>query len=83
MNETKIPKQTQKQKIIEAINKGYTEVKTVSEIADDILKIRKGWLTQKQTIPKILCNQLCHRACKVCLLDDALSKTKLLEDLEK
>ena len=48
-----------------------------------ITKAVIAWLQQKQTIPKILCNQLCHTACKICLLDDALSKHELLEELEQ
>lgn len=43
-------KQTQKQKIMEAIDKGYAEVKTTGEIADDILKIRKEWLQEHRNL---------------------------------
>jgi len=43
----------------------------------------KEWIKQQPTIPKVLCNLMCGGACKLCLLDDALSKTELLKKLSK
>ena len=42
----------------------------------------KEWLQQQKTIPSILCQNMCRKACKLCVLDDALSKTELLEELK-
>lgn len=71
-----------------------TETKTIKQLLwnrgngqylhpDEVKPIIKEWLEQKPTIPKILCNQLCNNACKLCILDDALSKSELLEELKQ
>jgi hypothetical protein len=52
-------------------------------LANKTLDLIVTWLEHKPTIPKTLCNQFCGHACRLCLLDDALSKFELLEDLKQ
>ena len=50
---------------------------------DEIRDFVRMWLQQKQVIPISICKTLCGGTCKVCLVDDALSKQDLLEELDK
>lgn len=76
-NQTKTLKQSL------ANNSIYLSEEILTRIEKAVKEYNTEWLTQKPTIPKILCNQLCHNACKICLLDDALSRTELLQELNQ
>jgi len=45
--------------------------------------IVEEWLKQKPSIDSHLCKQFCKMNCKLCYLDDAISRKELLKELQE
>lgn len=47
------------------------------------MKDVRDWLTQKPYVDTHICQEFCRLHCKLCIVDDVISRKGLLKDLEK